>query len=350
MAGKRAGQGWQRAAWAAALILLLAVLSLSPYLLQSSEMVRLRNAWLLIDEPTPDFRFTPANMPVDFLTEQAAPEPLFVAAVQALKLQELPTDWERAVRISEHLLARVNYDTGGNQTDLKSSYRDVTERGQGYCADFVRAFTALSNAAGMSTRMWAFSFDGFGGHGHVWVELWNRERGRLELLDVFDNAYFTETGSDLPLSALDFRAAMLERPGKLRMHKIAALAPLAYVHPEKAWAYYRRGLPEWYLWWGNNPHSYDQAVLVRALMPVSYALSQLGGMAQGLFPGLRVLATPDNQRQLQSLRALKLHLQLVAAALVMAGAGLLVSVLAWRQALARAAAVGLADGTTDPSA
>ena len=34
----------------------------------------------------------------------------------------------------------------------------------------------------------------------------------------------------------------------------------------------------------------------------------------------------------------------------MAGAGLLVSVLAWRQALARAAAVGLADGTTDPSA
>lgn len=350
MAHAQAGQGWRRAAWASALLLLIALLSLAPYLLSSTEMVRLRNAWLLIDGPTPDFRFTPANMPADFLTEQRAPEPVFVAAVQALKLQDLATDWDRAVRINEHLLARINYDTGGNQNDLKQSYRDVTERGLGYCADLVRAFTALANAAGLSTRMWAFSFDGFGGHGHVWVELWNRERGRLELLDVFDNVYFTQTGSDLPLSALAFRAALLERPDSLHMHKIAAKAPLAYVHPEKAWAYYRRGLPEWYMWWGNNPHSYDQAALVRALMPLSYTLSQLGGMAQGLFPGLRVLATADNQPQLQALRRLKLQLQLVAGAVALASAGLLLSMLAWRRALARAADAGRPGAMAKPAA
>lgn len=330
--GSQAGQGWRRSAWVAAAVMLIALASLAPYLVQSSERVRLRNAWLLVDEPGVDFRFTPANMPPDFLTEQRAPEPVFVAAVQALKLNDLPTDWDRAVRISEHLLARLNYNSGGNQTDLKSSYRDIIQHGRGYCADLVRAFTALSNAAGMSTRLWAFSFDGFGGHGHVWVELWNRQRQRLELLDVFDNVYFTQAGSDEPMSALAFRAAMLARPDSLRMRKIAHQAPLAYVHPEKAWDYYRRGLPEWYMWWGNNPHTYDQGMLVRALMPVSYTLSQLGGIVQGLFPGLRVLATPDNQAQLQALRALKRQLQGVLVVVAVAGTGLLVSLVGWQRA------------------
>jgi hypothetical protein len=52
------------------------------------------------------------------------------------------------------------------------------------------SFTGLAIAAGIPVRAWAFSFDGFGGHGHVWVEIWNRQLERWQLLDVFNNYYF----------------------------------------------------------------------------------------------------------------------------------------------------------------
>ena len=329
---RAAARRWAAAAWLAALLLALALLSLAPYLGSSSELVRLRNAWLLSDPPGTDFRFTPEHMPADFLVERRAPEPLFADVVRALKLDAVDDDWERAARIARHLLVLSDHGIGGaNQTDLKRSYRAIVERGEGYCADMVRVFAALANAAGLSVRLWAFSFDGFGGHGHVWVELWNRQRQRLQLIDVYNNAYFTDAASDEPLSALEFRTAMLQRPDSLRMLRIAPGSPPGYVHPEKAWDYYRRGLAQWYMWWGNNPHTFDQALLVRTLTPVSYTLGQLGGLVQGLFPRIRVLATPENALQREAMRRLRLQIGLVMAVGGSAALVLLVSlVMAWR--------------------
>ncbi len=336
---RTAARRWTAAAWLAGLLLALALLSLAPYLGSSSELVRLRNAWLLSDQPGTDFGFSPERMPADFLVEQRAPEPLFVDVVRGLQLDALPDDWDRAARIARHLLAHSDHGEGGaNQTDLKRSYQAIIDHGEGYCADLVRAFTALANAAGLSTRLWAFSFDGFGGHGHVWVELWNRQRQRLQLIDVYNNAYFVDSTSDEPLSALALRSAMQQRPGSLRMLRIAPDSPPGYVHPDKAWAYYRRGLAQWYMWWGNNPNTFDQALLVRSLTPVSYTLGQLGGLVQGLYPRIRVLATPDNAPQLAAMRRLRQQIGLVMA--VGGGAALVWAVslaMAWR-ARRRAAA------------
>ena len=56
----------------------------------------------------------------------------------------------------------------------------------------------------------------------------------------------------------------------------------------EAWAYYRRGLPEWYLWWGNNPFDYEQSWSVRTLAGVSLSLAQRGAIVQGVQPRIHV--------------------------------------------------------------
>jgi hypothetical protein len=65
--------------------------------------------------------------------------------------------------------------------------------------------------------------------------------------------------------------------------------------------------------WGNNVFSYDRALLVRAFGPFSRSLEQLGGIAQGVYPGIRILAEPDNQRQVEAIHRVRSHLLFVGA-------------------------------------
>src|SRR5690606_37056993 len=95
-------------------------------------------------------------------------------------------DWRTALRIGSHLLQGVisNRGSGGPiQGSLSETLRRITERGDGYCGDYVDAFTALATEAGLFTRSWAFSFDGFGGHGHIFNEIWDRQAGTWRMID-----------------------------------------------------------------------------------------------------------------------------------------------------------------------
>ncbi len=60
-------------------------------------------------------------------------------------------------------------------------------------------------------RQWGFSFDGFGGHGHTVVEVYDRQRGKWLLLDVFNNFHAvdasqrrTARGAGIPKGAARF--------------------------------------------------------------------------------------------------------------------------------------------------
>ena len=183
--------------------------------------------------------------------------------------------------ISQHLLTSAPQLKGGAvQLGLDETLRRITQDGDGYCADFVRVFTAIATAAGMPVRSWAFSFDGFGGHGHVLPEIWNRQRKVWQALDLFDNVYFV-SADGLPLSALALRTWLTQRPDTPQVLPLAPAARPGYAIESKLWDYYRAGLNEWYLWWGNNPFSYEQAAPVRWLSPVSRSLAQLGAVALG---------------------------------------------------------------------
>ncbi|SFZ71627.1 transglutaminase-like domain-containing protein [Chitinimonas taiwanensis] len=322
---------WAALAIGCLLVLLACAAMLLPYLRSGSELVRLRNAWLLQDAPRSGVNWTPAAWPADFRQEPGPSMALFATQARALKLAELPDDWQRAQAISRHLLTGSAVLHGGAiQSDLQTTYQRIVQRGDGYCGDFVRAFTALALAAEVPVRQWAFSFDGFGGHGHVWPEIWNRQAQRWQLVDVFNNAYFTAADGQI-LSALAFRQALREAPDSIRMQRLVAEARPGYAEPAKAWDYYRRGQNEWYLWWGNNVFEYDRAVLVRALGGVSRSLEQVGGILQGVQPRLQVLEEPANLNQLQALRSLRLQLQWLVVLGAVAKLGLLLSlIMLWR--------------------
>ena len=304
------------------LALLGALAVIAPHLRDSAELVRLRNA-LLFDAADTGAAWTPATAPADFMREAAPPSTEFQARAATLKLQALPSDWARALAIARHLLHQRHGRVGQPiQSNLERTYDVITRTGAGYCGDYADVFTALALAAGLEVRSWAFSFDGFGGRGHIFNEVWDRDAQRWLMIDAFHNYVFTDAGGRV-VSALEFRDALQRDPGALRFVAIEPDARPVFVHEQRARDFYLRGLDQWYLWWGNNVFSYDQALLVRAFAPLSRSLEQLGGITQGVHPRIRVLATDSNRLQVQ--RMLHLQQRLWVAAWV-GGAALLAAV------------------------
>lgn len=303
---------WRRYAWLSVGVLVACVLSLAPYMTSSTELVRMRNALLLLESTPTDFTWTPANIPPSFKQEPGPIDPFFADVAQKLGLAALPTDWDRALAISGHLLGSSPVLKGGAvMSDLRGTYKRIVATGDGYCGDFVDVFMAIALASGMPVRAWAFSFDGFGGDGHIWPEIWNRQLGRWQLVDIFNNYYFFETAG-VPLSALEFRQALLQKSPQLKLTPLYPSARVGYIHEEKAWGYYRRGLPEWYLWWGNDLFTYDNALMVRALSVGPRSLEQLGGIVQGVALPMKLMVTDENSSKAKAIWRLRTHL-LVAA-------------------------------------
>jgi hypothetical protein len=323
----RAQGPWRVGLWLSLALVVLAALSLAPYMTSSTELVRMRNALLLDDRYDAAQDWAPPAYPPDFKREQAAPYPAFVNVVQQLGLPAMANDWDRALAISKHLLGSSPVLSGGAiQSDLTDTHRRIINKGEGYCGDFVRAFTAIAEAAG-TTRPWAFSFDGFGGDGHIWLEIWNRQAQAWQLLDVFDNYYFV-LASDRPLSALELRRALTQQPGALHLRRLYAPARPGYVIEAKAWSFFQRGQPEWYQWRGTNVFSYDKNWLVHALGKLSRSLEQLGGIVAGVSPRLVILSDAGNRAAYEALRRLQWQLYAVA---VVVPLGLLMALLCWIQ-------------------
>jgi hypothetical protein len=310
------------------LVAAVALLSLAPYMGASTELVRMRNALLLMEARDGAFTWTPESIPESFKLERGPVDPYFAAIADRLQLSAMPDDWARSLAISRHLLGSSPPLKGeAIMSDLRGTYRRIVENGDGYCGDFVDVFVGIALAAGIPVRTWAFSFDGFGGHGHIWPEIWNRQLGRWQLVDIFNNYYFFETVG-VPLSALELRLVMLSGT---KLPTLAALHPGArpgWTKEDKAWDYYRRGLPQWYLWWGNNVHSYDNTWLVRLLGRAPRAVEQLGAIAVGVAPGLVILPDTANRSAQAALRRLRWHLIVVALTLPLAS---LAAALCWLQ-------------------
>lgn len=305
-------RGCRRCLWVSAAVIVLSILSLAPYLTSPTEVVRLRNALLVVDRSASDFEWSAATPPAGDVQASVPPDPMFVDTVRRLGLDTLPDDWARAVAISQHLLTGSKVlDGGAIQSDLNTTYRRIVEQGDGYCADFVRVFNALAETAGIPVRSWAFSFDGFGGHGHVFSEIWNRQLRRWQLVDVFNN--YAIVGADgRPLAAMEFRHVLLEGAADAHFVALAPTARPGFIHEEKAWEYYRKGVAEWYLWWGKQTFAYDDAWAVRAFDGHSRSLAQMGAILEGVHPRIRIVETPQNAPRVAEIRRLRVHLLTVA--------------------------------------
>jgi hypothetical protein len=289
----------------------------------ATEAVRIRNAFLLEPSTAADFEWTPRSAPATFRREHRPPSPEFIEIVRRLGLGSLRDDWERALAIAGHL-SEVAADRGRIQSDLATTYHRIRE-GYGYCADFVRVFLALAHAAGIFARQWAFSLDGFGGHGHTFVEVYDGARGRWFALDVHNNFHFADAASGEPLGALEIRKALSDGQPPMTMRPNGP-GRVGYVRPEKALDYYRRGLDEWYLWWGNAVFSYEAQPLVALARRMSDWLAHLAAHLTGVQPRIRILPTSENEPQRRRMASLKARLGWAAALAVLLGGGLLVQI------------------------
>ena len=311
--------------WLAVAAIVLPILTLLPYVSSGTELARVRNALTFQSAPWAALQWTPSTRPISFLLDKVAPDQRLVAIVGQMHLDRLPSDWDRAVAIADHLLTSNPTLTGGPiMAGMLETYRRIAEQGEGYCADFVRVFRGLAVAAGIHVRTWGFSFDGFGGHGHVWVEVWNRQAGKWQLLDVFNNYYFTDTAVDgsHALSALQLRQALLGGSDTVQLNALAPSARAGFVHEKKAWQYFGDGLSEWYLLWGTNPFTYEQSAAISWLSPISRSLAQLGAIAQRVRPRPVLLATSNNQQQIAALHRVRLHFQAAASIVAIGLVGL----------------------------
>jgi hypothetical protein len=127
------------------------------------------------------------------------------------------------------------------------------------------------------------------------------------MIDDFNNFYAIDLSGRL-LSATEFRDALGRDGAELRLIPVNAAARPGFRHAEKALDYYRRGLPEWYMWWGNNVFAQDRAPVAHLLGQVHQAAAQLGGVVIGVHPRIRILAAAENRGQWEAMRWLRLRL------------------------------------------
>lgn len=295
--------------------------SVAPNLVGSKELVRIRNALVFEDYPLQSFDWGPDARPADYVTETAAPYEEFKAGIATLNLSQYPTDLDRAKAIARHLLMHPNAGRGGAiQASLRSTYQRILTEGKGYCGDYSRTYTALALAAGIESRSWAFSFDGYGGHGHVFNEIWDSTTHRWVAIDTFMNVIPVDAGGT-PLSAMEFRQALTRSNAPPILTEILKGRFPPYEHPDDTLAYYRRGVDQWWMWWGNAVFSRDSTFLVKMMGSIGHPGGHLGAVVAGVFPKLRPIETAVNADARKMLRGLQRRL----IALAVVGAALLLS-------------------------
>jgi hypothetical protein len=294
--------------------------------LPSSQAVRVRNAFLLRRGKPQDVDWTPATAPPHFNVERCRAPAAIEAAVRSAGVQQAGGDWSQACALVTMLLQHWRSD-GPIQSDLTSTYNGIVS-GSGYCADYVRVYLAAASAIGLFCRQWAFSFDGFGGHGHTFVEIYDRQRAKWTFLDVHNNVYAVRAGTEELLGGMELRTALLESsPIEFRP---AGPGRLGFTNFDKLLAYFRRGAGQWYLWWGND-------VITRDATGFSGLLSLLSGrVAHRLtsafhLPRLVVIATDENEHEIRRMERLRKQVQAVL--ILVAGLTVLFGLQLWRGVL-----------------
>jgi hypothetical protein len=269
-------------------------------MLPSNQTVRVRNAFLLRRSRLEDFAWTPSTAPPDFRVENHRAPAVIEEAVTAAKVKQAGGDWQQSLALVTMLLRYRRFD-GAIQSDLAGTYDGIVA-GAGYCADYVRVYLAAASSIGIFCRQWAFSFDGFGGHGHTFVEVYDRQHSKWIFLDVHNNVCAVRTGTDELLGALELRDALLDStPFEFKQ---AGPGRLGFRHFDKLLDYYQRGANQWYLWWGND-------VIARGSTGLTGALSRISGrLAHRLtsafhLPPLVAVVTNANEREIAKMERLR---------------------------------------------
>jgi hypothetical protein len=267
------------------------------------DLVKFRNA-MVVEVGAPDvFDWRPASRPADFREEHAEAPPEMRDAVNvAVGSQARDSEFLTALDLARHLAKNRQRGSLPIQESTIETYRAIVGKGQGYCADFTQVFNGLAHAAGIEVREWGMSFEGYGGNGHAFSEVFDRGRDQWVFIDSFYSFYVSDrTGR--PLSASELRDRLLAGSTDLHVEPIVA-EKFGFKTPEKALAYYRRGAGSFYMWWGNDVFTYDNNAVL-AHLGASRALQQLAGIVIGIQPSLMLAASHIQTQGLFELRLIR---------------------------------------------
>jgi hypothetical protein len=289
----------------------------------SQDLVLLRNAVIAEVGQQGAHEWTPDALPSDYLAETLpTPESLRRFAEESLNAAPTSDDFATAVDLARALGRNRVRGRGPIQDDTVTALERISTEGAGYCADYTQVYGALARAAGLGVREWGMAFDGYGGDGHAFNEVWDRARGKWLFIDTFFSFYVTDSGGK-PLSATEFRTALLD--GTADRLQIVPINPgkFGFKSPGRAVDYYRRGAPRFFLIWGNNVLSYDEAPLVKAFSGVSRPAEQVVGIALGLQPKLVIPGEFVDAEAVSELVRLRIAMVIAVSGLLVVGIALL---------------------------
>jgi hypothetical protein len=312
-----------------ALALLAAAGGLAQHFFPSSEAVRVRNAFLFEGKLPANFDWRPPAVPAGF-RQQFGPAP---APFRALAAAAGPGS--SVLQRATFMINRLNPGRRRGQPIMGStteSLRVISETGMGYCSDYTQVMNGLAWAAGIPVREWGVSFDGFGGRGHGFNEFYAPALRKWVMVDPFNGFWARDTRSGMPLSAIEFRDR-LRLPEPLQAMELVRIAPppAGFLHERTIVAYYRQGVDQFYLWWGNNVFDYDAHPAVRVGSTVSRSLEQLAAIFAGVHPRIRVLPTPTNATMLSELERTRERVLTLAAACAALTILVLIEFRRWRR-------------------
>jgi hypothetical protein len=268
------------------------------------EAVKVRNG-LVADVGDPaDFAWVPGSAPASYKLNQAAPLASFRAIADQVAVTgpgERLQGLDLALAFSRHLMEGPKRIGGPIQAGLDETYRRITVKRQGYCADFTRVFSGLALAAGLPVRTWSISFEGFGA-GHSFSEIYDARLAQWILVDSYHSLYFVDDKTGRPLSVIEVhdRLVLPDNESGIALRKIVD-GHMPFRSDALAIDYYRRGFMQLALVWGDNIFDYDQSKAIQVASHVSRSVERATAIGLDVYPDLRIYPRGVSQRDMDAL-------------------------------------------------
>jgi hypothetical protein len=273
----------------------------------SEVAVRVRNALgASVGQPA-DFDWTPDRVPQGFLLGTAKPPTEFARLADTLRDASgstgPATNLDFALALSRDLMRAPKRVGTPVRAPALPTYRAITEQGRGYCADFVKAFDAIALAGEVPVRQWGFAFTAFGS-GHTFNEIFDPSRDKWVLVDSFHSLYFVDPVTQESLSTIEVHDRLLSLDPERRDVQIVRIVPgrLPFRSEAMALDYYRVGMRQLWLVWGNNVLDFEQNPITGSLSRVSRGAGQLLGLVLGKYPTIRIYPKGMSERDLRELQ------------------------------------------------
>jgi hypothetical protein len=273
---------------------------------EPDEGVRIRSSLSLDMGAEGDFDWKPASQPASFLGNQSAATAYFSQVWSSVSPPQSPLPEDnlaRGISIAQHLMSGVKRSESPIRSDLETTHRAIVI-GRGYCADFAKVFNAVALAGAVPVRQWGFSFNAFGS-GHTFNEIFDLRLNKWVLIDSFHSLYFADTRSGEPLSTIELHDRLLESPQADGGVRVVHINPdrFPFKSDSAALNYYRRGMPQLYLVWGNNVFDYERTTEFRVLGRLSRSAEELASILRGHYARMRVYPNGVSDRDVDALAA-----------------------------------------------